>query len=251
MTNKILIAGNWKMNPLRLNEAEALFNSLRRQIRDKKGAEVAVCPPFVYISKLKFQNSKIKLGGQDCFWEEKGAFTGEISPKMLKNLGCTYVILGHSERRAHIGETNEIILKKLKTSLKFGLKPILCIGENKEQKKEGETFDVLMEQIKNTLAKLPNIKATNVVIAYEPVWAIGTGDNCPANEAMAVLMFIKKQLLKLFSKRIVEKILILYGGSVNSKNAKQYIDAGFDGLLVGSSSLKPGEFALIVKNCRR
>lgn len=249
MPKKPLIAGNWKMNPLTLNEAEVLFNSIKKQTKREKNTEIVICPPFIYLANIKkLLNSNIKLGAQDCFLQEKGAFTGEVSPKMLKNIGCNYVILGHSERRTKMEEKDEIILEKLKSALKFNLNPILCIGERKEEKKEGDTFEVLREQIKNSIGKLSNSKARDVIIAYEPVWAIGTGDNCPPNEAMTVLMFIKKQLMKIISKKAAEKNLILYGGSVNSNNAKCYMEAGFDGLLVGGSSLKPGDFAKIIKD---
>lgn len=254
MVKKILIIGNWKCNPVLFREAKAFFNSLKKQLKDKKdlkNTKVVVCPPFIYLETIKrySNNKKIKLGAQNCFWREKGPFTGEISPLMLKNIGCNYVILGHSERREYMGETDEIILDKLKSALKNHLKPILCIGEEKEKRKRGETFDILKEQIKNTVSKLSQSQIIDVVIAYEPVWAIGTGNNCQPNEAMTVLMFIRKELLKLFSKRIVNRVLILYGGSVNSKNAKSYIDVGFDGLLVGGASLKPGEFTRIIKTC--
>ncbi len=238
---KKIIIGNWKCNPSSLEEAKAFFSSFQKNVKTKEGTEVALCPPFIYISELrKIAGQKIKIGAQNCFWEDGGAFTGEISPKMLKNLGCNYIILGHSERREIFKENDDVILAKIKSVLKVGLTPILCIGEKKEERGAGDTFNILRSQIKKTLGELSNSRVTNMIIAYEPIWAIGTGDNCPPNEAMTVLMFIKKELMRLFSKRVSEKIPILYGGSVNSKNAFCYIEAGFNGLLVGGASLKPG-----------
>lgn len=252
MAKKLLVA-NWKMNPDTVDSADHLFDAVLKGINEDLNAEVVICPPFIYLERLKSKNKKLKknvnLGAQDCFWEEKGAFTGEISPTMLKNIRCHYVILGHSERRDFFAETDEMILQKTKKALQVGLKPILCIGEKGEEKESGETFDVLKNQIQNVVGKLPKYQLANLSIAYEPIWAIGTGENCPANEAMTVLMFIKKELLKILSKNIVDRIMILYGGSVNSKNAKCYIDAGFDGLLVGGASLKPGDFVEMIKTC--
>lgn len=247
---KKLIVANWKCNPTDSNSAENIFNSVAKKIKKNQNTEVIICPPFVYLSKLKAKNKTKKtvyFGAQDCFWEERGAFTGEISPLMLKNLGCNYVILGHSERRKYMKETDEIILKKIKKSLKVGLRPIFCIGERKNEKEEGITFDVLRGQLKNVIGELPKNKLLNITVAYEPVWSIGTGDSCPPNEAMSVLMFIKKELLKMFPKNIVDRVAILYGGSVNDKNAKDYIDGGFDGLLIGGVSLRANEFVKIVK----
>jgi len=255
----ILIVGNWKMNPESQEGAEALFVSLLNGLNkvDTRFSEVVICPPFVYldkfskmISRKKVEKNKIRLGAQNCFWEESGAFTGEISPKMLKSFGCGYVILGHSERREYLRETDEDIFKKMKASLKLGLKTILCIGEKEEEREEEMTFEVLKNQLHKTIGELSRSdKITNIIIAYEPVWAIGTGKDCPVNEAMSVLTFIKKELLKIFPLKTGERIKILYGGSVNSKNCKGYIENGFNGLLVGGASLKPSEFLGIIKNC--
>jgi len=243
-----LIVGNWKMNPKNSVEAENLFQEIKKGIKNtcyKQGqrTEVVICPPFIYLSKLQFKTDNIKVGAQNCFWEKKGAFTGEISPLQLKSLGVKYVILGHSERRQYLGETNEMIAKKLNAVLEAHLLPILCIGETKEERTAEKTADVLKTQLENALQP-----TYNLVIAYEPVWAIGTGDFCPPDEALTNLMFIKKQLLKLLPQKTADKIKILYGGSVNSKNAKDYIDVGFNGLLVGGASLKAGEFIKIVKS---
>jgi triosephosphate isomerase len=211
---KKIIIGNWKMNPNSLAEAKRLFDAVKK-------TKAVICPPFVYLSKFKYKF----LGAQDCFWEQGGAYTGEVSPKMLRDLGVKYVIIGHSERRA-LGETEEIIEKKLRAVLKVGLIPILCVGEKKG------------ENARKVINKQLNGNLKGVIIAYEPIWAIGTGNFCSAEKANKIREFIKQ---KIDNK-------ILYGGSVNSKIAKDYIDVGFDGLLVGGASLDAKEFIKIVKN---
>ena len=223
---KKLIIANWKMNPDNQKGAKLLFDLIRKGIKNvcpelNRRVEVVICPPFVYLEKLNFQleTKSLKLGGQNCFWEEAGAYTGEISPKMLKDLGVEYVIIGHSERRKYLKETNEIISKKIKAILKAGLKPILCIDKPSQAERP-----------------LSSLSDNNVILAYEPVFAIGTGKPCSIEKA----------------KKIREKIsadFVLYGGSVNSQNVNDYIEkAGFQGLLVGSASLNPKEFIKIVKN---
>jgi triosephosphate isomerase len=234
-----LIVANWKCNPTTLKEANFLFNSIRKGLRNFKNIEVVICPPFIYLPIV--HRSPFKLGAQDCFWEEKGAFTSQISPLMLKDLGCEYVIIGHSERRA-LGETDEMINKKLKAVIKAKLRPILCIGETEKERKKGKTFQVLKSQIKKALSGISSftVHRSKFIFAYEPVWAIGTGNPCQPKEAKEVLEFLRKKL---------KNIPILYGGSVNSKNAKDYIEVGFNGLLVGGASLNPKEFIEIVKSC--
>jgi len=203
---KHLIVANWKMNPSTLEEAKNIFNQVK-----ETGA--VICPPFVYLSVLGAN------GAQDCSWESGGAFTGEISPQMLKDLGVEYVILGHSERRKYQKETNELIEKKFKAALSAGLKPILCIDQ---------------------ISQLPKDIKNGFVVAYEPLFAIGTGKACPPEKAEKIRMAVKKAL--------GERVLVLYGGSVNSQNTEDYIKkAHFDGLLVGGASLKPQEFIDIVK----
>ena len=219
-----LIIANWKCNPKTLAEAKKLFNAV-------KNTKAVICPPFVYLPFLKYEF----LGAQDCHYEQSGAFTGEVSPKMLKDLGCKYVIIGHSERRIHFKETDEMINKKLKAALKVGLIPILCIGE-----KKGENVQkVISNQLKKDLANIPKKDLAKIIIAYEPVWAIGTGDFCKPEKAKKALNFIKNKL---------PNNKVLYGGSVNSKIAENYTKIGFDGLLVGSASLNSKEFVKIIKN---
>jgi len=217
---KPLIVANWKCNPTTLKGAKLLFDSVKKEIKNIKNIEVVLCPPFIYLPILTVhrQVMNIKLGAQDCFWKQQGAFTGEISPLMLKDLGCQYVIIGHSERRA-LGETDEMINKKIRAALKSKLKPILCIDK--------------ISQIKKDLK-------TEIIIAYEPLFAIGTGKPCSIEKA-------KKMRTSLIRFKTV-----LYGGSINSENAKDYMEkAGFQGLLVGGASLEPKEFIQIVKNVSR
>jgi len=244
---KPLIVANWKMNPQTLTEAKQLFNSVKKGLKNIKNAcpglsrrvEVVICPPFVYLPQLQTTNYKLlKLGAQDCSWKKKGAFTGEISPSMLKNLGCKYVIIGHSERRK-LGETDEMINKKIKAALKIKLKPILCIGETEKERKEGKTSEVLRNQLKKALNNLTIKQFNNLTIAYEPVWAIGTGNPCDPLEAKKALLFLRN---------FFKKQLILYGGSVNSKNAIPYIKkAQFQGFIIGGASLRAKEFIEILK----
>lgn len=225
---KPLIIANWKMNPSTIKEAKELFSGFKK-------LDAVICPPACFLnSKILPSDKKFALGAQNCHWEEKGPFTGEISPKTLKSLGVEYVIVGHSERRSHFQETDEMINKKLKAALKFGLIPILCIGE-----KEGEDAKMIVEkQIAEDLKEILKTEAGKIIIAYEPVWAIGTGDFCEPQKAKNVLNLIKEKINN----------IVLYGGSVNSKISADYIKVGFDGLLVGGASLDAEEFIKIVKN---
>ncbi len=224
---KPLIVANWKCNPTSLAEAKRLFNYVEKGVKNFKNVEVVICPPFPYLPMVGMASqSGVKLGGQDVFWEEKGAFTGEVSPLMLKNLGCQYVIIGHSERRRNFKETDKMVNKKLKAALKIGLRPILCIEKVSMVKKDIRGIS------KNELKK--------IILAYEPAWAIGTGKPCSIEKA--------KKMNSLFRK-ILNKNVLLYGGSVNSQNARDFIKkAKFQGLLIGGASLNPQEFIKIVKN---
>ncbi|MCD6500547.1 triose-phosphate isomerase [bacterium] len=249
---RTLIVANWKMNPTSLKKAKLLFNLIKRGVKNIKNVEVVICPPFVYLERFKVQGTRFKLGAQDCFWQEKGAFTGEVSPQMLKDFGVKYIILGHSERRQILRETDEMIAKKLKKVLQLNLKPILCVGETKKEKQKGETFKILKAQLEKDLKSILNLKSgiLNLTIAYEPIWAIGTGNPCSVDDALTAILFIRKVISKIFSPKVANKIRILYGGSVNSKNADEYLrEENINGLLVGGASLKPREFAKIVKTC--
>ena len=268
---KILVIANWKMNPQTLQEAKQLFNLVKRGVRNIKNAEIVICPPFVFLSNIQYPISNIKLGAQNVFWEKEGAYTGEVSPIMLKDLGCQYVIIGHSERRKYFNETDEIVSKKLKSVLGVGLTPILCIGETQEQRDRGETDRILRKQIEGALKDVSKFKIQNskFSIAYEPIWAIGTGRPCDVEEAQKIGLLIRKIISrlyintlanqgsrakrevltsKIYNQTISKNIRLLYGGSVNSKNAAGYIkEAGLQGLLVGGASLKAKEFIKIVK----
>ncbi len=231
---KPLIAANWKMNPVLQKEAENIFEGIKKGVKNAT-SEVVVCPPFIYLEKLK----GLALGAQNIYFEEKGAFTGEISGEMLRDLGVEYVIIGHSERRKYFGETDETVNKKIKKALEFGLKIIFCIGETAEERDAGKKNEVLQRQIQQGLKDVVDIE--NVNVAYEPVWAIGTGNNCSVQETKESIDFIRK-----FVKQDTR---ILYGGSVKSENSGEYIkSAGANGLLVGGSSLNAEEFVKIVKS---
>jgi len=246
---KPLIVANWKMNPISQKAASQLFGSLKRGLKNVRKTEVVVCPPFVYLSGNRL--TSFKLGAQDCFWQDKGAFTGEISPQMLKDLGVSYVILGHSERRQIMGETDEMVNKKIREVLKLKLLPIVCVGETARERKRGETFQVLKREIREGLKKVPKSQMSKVVMAYEPIWAIGTGNPCSTDDALTAILFIRKVISQIFGMAVAKKIRILYGGSVNSKNAGDYLgEDGIDGLLVGGASLNPKEFLKIVRIAR-
>lgn len=248
---KPLIVANWKMNPKSLKEAKQLFNSVKKEIKNFKKVEVVICPPFIYIPTFQQTNNPtIKLGAQDCFWEKGGAYTGEVSPSMLKNLGCNYVIIGHSERRKHFKETDDMINKKIKTALITKINPIFCLGETIEERKGGKTQKVLKKQL---ISGFKNISKSLILnskfsIAYEPLWAIGTGNPCDFKEAQKINLFLRKFIAQIFNNKLAKKIRIIYGGSVNSKNASFYIkEAKMNGLLVGGASLDAKEFIEIIK----
>ncbi len=252
---KPLIIANWKCNPTTLKAAKGLFNSIQKGLRDVKKAKVVICPPFIYLSNLKISKSQnLVLGVQNVFWEQKGAFTGEISPQMLKDLGCQYVIVGHSERRKHLNETDEMINKKIKALVKAKLQPIFCVGESEEERKKGQTIQILKSQIEKGLKEISRKEIKNIVLTYEPIWAISTSTNrkdCPPEEAQMMSLLLRKILAKKYGRGGVNRTPILYGGNVNSKNIRLYIDeAQMDGVLVGGASLGSKEFLKIVKIAR-
>ncbi len=220
---KRFIIANWKCNPTTLALAKKLFISVQKGLKNIGNSQVIICPPFVYLQELLKFKKELKFGAQNCCWEEKGAFTGEVSPKMLKDLGCQYVILGHSEKRKYSCESNSLINKRIKSAIKQGLKPILCIDS--------------ISQIKPCLK---GVSKRNVIIAYEPIWAIGTGKT-PSFKQAEVFNNKMKKALGL-------KTIILYGGSVSIKNVKGFINqSGFDGVLLGGASLRAKEFMSIVQ----
>jgi triosephosphate isomerase len=248
---RIIIAGNWKMNKTR-SEAIDLANAIKRGVYDIEDIEIALCPPFTSLGDVReiITGSVLKLGAQDCYWEREGAFTGEVSAPMLKDAGCEYVIIGHSERRQFFGETNETVNKKARAVLKEGLKPIVCVGEKLEERTAGRTFDVVKDHVLNSLAGFSKDDMLRTVIAYEPVWAIGTGVNATKEQAQEVHAYIRGLLKQAFGADIAKAVRIQYGGSVKPENIKELVSQeDVDGALVGGASLKSDSFVAIIKNC--
>ena len=249
MAKKRMIAGNWKMNNT-IEQAKTLLGELKPLIADNKKTEVVICVPFTAIAAAKkaAKGSKIKIGAQNISWEAKGAFTGEISAEMLLEVGAEYVIVGHSERRQMFGETNETVNKRALMALKSGLKPIICIGETDYERSIGKTNVVLRAQLQDALQSIDDAQMANIVIAYEPVWAIGTGKNATADDAEATIKFIRKLVVEFYDNKIAKNLRILYGGSMNGKNCAELLERNdIDGGLIGGASLKAAEFAGIVK----
>ncbi len=245
--SKKLIVANWKCNPLTLNESIKIFKAINSKYKNPTKAEVVICPPNIFLKNLLALKTKLKIGAQNCFWEEKGAYTGEVSAVMLRNMGCQFVIIGHSERRKINKETNEEINKKIIVALKNKLIPILCIGENREEREHELTFDVLEKQIKEGIANLEKTEIAKIVFAYEPIWSIGSGNSADPEQIKEVKNFIIDLLSKKIGKENISKIKILYGGSVNGENTRAYFtEAEMNGVLVGGASLKPEEFAKII-----
>ena len=237
------------MNPVKLVEAKKILAALIKEAGSAKNieTEIIICPPFLWLSDLaaEFKNKRsLAFGAQNCHWELSGAYTGEVSAAMLAEMGTKYVILGHSERRQFMGETDAIVNLKIKTVLKTELRPILCVGE-----KDGEEMNLVVEeQLNKDLMGLNVNQMREIIIAYEPVWAIGTGRPCLPDNALSATLFIKRILTKLYSRFLAEKTPVLYGGSVEAKNAFDYIKiANMDGLLVGGASLEVEEFIKIIK----
>jgi len=243
------IAGNWKMNKT-VKEAVDLVTNLKALLSNVEGVEVAVAPPYpaLYAVGRALQGSFIHLAAQNLFWEERGAFTGEVSAPMLKDVGCEYVIVGHSERRQYFGETDETVNRRLKAALAHGLKPIFCVGETLKDREEGKTFSVVETQLEGGLKGLTEDALSQCVVAYEPVWAIGTGKTATPEQAQKVHRFIREKLTKLYSKGVAEALRIQYGGSVTPENVKGLMEQeDIDGALVGGASLKAEAFADIVR----
>ncbi len=241
-----LIAGNWKMNTT-VSEAIELVNEMRRGLDEIDGADKVICPPFVSLAPVGelIKGSSIKLGAQNMHFEHKGAYTGEISPLMIADL-CEFVIIGHSERRQYFNETGEIVNKKVRVALAVGLKPILCIGERLEENEAGRTEEVVTEQLRSSLAGIDF--SDDLVMAYEPIWAIGTGKAATGEQANRTIGFIRYRVSQLFGESTAQEIRILYGGSVTAANTAEFMQQPeIDGALVGGASLKAAEFLSIVK----
>jgi len=263
MPRKPFIAGNWKMNKT-IGEGIALVEELKSMLGDVKGVDVAVCPTFVCLAKVgkKIRDTSITLGGQCCFWKDSGAWTSQIAPEMLADVGCKWVIVGHSETRgrfgtvddelgrvlSYFGERDETVNLKAKAAFAAGLTPIIACGELLSERQAGKTDAVIVEQMKTDLAGLTNEQAAKMVIAYEPVWAIGTGQVCDADEADRVCGVIRRVVADMYGQEIADGVRIQYGGSVKPDNAHELLHKpNIDGALVGGASLKASDFAAIVK----
>ena len=252
MTERIpLIAGNWKMN-LTLLEAASLVKSIREGIRDLDGVDVLVAPPFTALATVKgiIGDAKILLAAQNMHWEHSGAYTGEISPLMLLEAGCTHVILGHSERRTHFQETDGMIDVKANAAVHLGLIPIICIGETLQEREEGQTFGVVQKQLERSLKSFRDNKTlpSSTILAYEPVWAIGTGRTATPDQAQEVHHFVREWIAETFGRETADLIRILYGGSVKPDNVKDLMSMkDIDGALVGGASLKAESFIPLIK----
>lgn len=246
---KPIIAGNWKMNKT-VKKAVDFVTELKKHFIGYSSVEIVICPPFTALSEVAkiIEGSTIKLGAQNMYWESVGAFTGEISPLMLTDLGCEYVIIGHSERRQIFNETNEIINMKLKSASTYRLKPIFCVGENIEEREAGKAEDVVYEQLSKGLADLSKDDVSKMVIAYEPIWAIGTGKTATSEDANAIHLFIRRIIGNLYNKQLASEIRIQYGGSVRPDNIDELMSqSDIDGALVGGASLDTGSFVRIAK----
>jgi len=233
-------------------ESIELVNLLKRSVVDINDVEIVVCPPFTSLSDVRdlIIDTNIKLGAQDCYWQSEGAFTGEISCPMLKSAGCEYVIIGHSERRQFFGETNETVNNKAKAVLAAQMKPIICVGEKLADRQAGKTFDVIKDHVTNSLAGITKDQMLKIVIAYEPVWAIGTGVNATKEQAEEVHKYIRDLLKKMYDAETAGAVRIQYGGSVKPENIRELIaEEDVDGALVGGASLKADSFTNIIKGC--
>ncbi|MFZ2958282.1 MAG: triose-phosphate isomerase [Candidatus Ozemobacteraceae bacterium] len=248
MSRRPLIAANWKMHKVSA-EAKAFMTALLPKISGVNDRDVLICPPFPLIIPVDDarKGSAVLLGAQNMYFEEKGAFTGEVSAPMLKDLHCEFVILGHSERRWVFGETDELINKKTIAAISAGLIPILCVGEKLEEREKNMTEQTVLNQLDKNLKDVPESAVASMVIAYEPVWAIGTGRNASTKDAKDAIVLIREFVHSRFGGASAEKVRILYGGSVKSENMRQYMNQeGIDGALVGGASLDPESFAKLI-----
>ena len=244
---KKVIAGNWKMNMLP-NEAMAMISNLAPLVKDAD-SEVVLCVPYtdLFYSLLTAQGTNIKIGAQNMHFEEKGAYTGEISGKMLKSIGVEYVIIGHSERRQYFAETDETVNKKLKAAFANDLKPIVCVGETLEERESGKAFEIITNQTQKALDGLTDEQVASTIIAYEPVWAIGTGKTATSEDANEACKKIREKIAKIYGQNVADRVIIQYGGSMKPENAKELLEmSDIDGGLIGGASLKAESFEKIV-----
>ena len=244
---KKVIAGNWKMNMLP-NEAISMITELATLVKDTEN-EVVLCVPYtdLFYSLLTAQGTNIKIGAQNMHYEAKGAYTGEVSGAMLKSIGVEYVIIGHSERRQYFNETDETVNKKIKAAFENNLKPIVCVGESLEQREKGIAFEIITDQIQKALEGLTEEQVQNTIIAYEPIWAIGTGKTATKEDANEACKKIREKIAKTYGQNVAERVIIQYGGSMKPENAKELLEmSDIDGGLIGGASLKAESFSKIV-----
>ena len=254
MTRKPLMAGNWKMNKT-IGEAVVLAQDISNQYESRWDAcDVVVCPPFVDLKPAKtvfdFDRVPVGVGAQNVYWEEKGAFTGEVSVPMLKEIGCGWCIIGHSERRGYFGETNEDVNKKAKALIAAGIKPIICVGESLAVRDSGETLEFVTAQVRAAFAGIDAGQAADCVVAYEPIWAIGTGRTATPEQAQEVCAAIRETLAELFGAETSQAMRVLYGGSMNPGNVELLVaQPDIDGGLIGGAALEASSFVQLIKAC--
>ena len=253
MGRRILIAGNWKMNKT-ATEAAALVTEIKRDVFDIDNVDILVCPPFTALAVVGdvVRDSNVSLGAQNMYFEDKGAYTGEISTAMLKDCGCTHVIIGHSERRTIFNESDETINKKVKKALEAGLISILCIGEKLEEREANKTFEVITNQLEGDLAGIDSDNIKKIIIAYEPVWAIGTGKTATSEQAQEAHAFIRNLIKEKYDSVVADGIIILYGGSMKPANVEELVSQpDVDGGLIGGASLEAASFVELVKKSNK
>ena len=244
---KKVIAGNWKMNMLP-NETISMISELEPMVKDTEN-EVVLCVPYtdLFYALLTAQGTNIKIGAQNMHFEEKGAYTGEISAKMLKSIGVEYVIIGHSERRQYFAETDETVNKKIKAAFANELKPIVCVGETLDQRESGKAFEIITTQTEKALDGLTDEQVANTIIAYEPIWAIGTGKTATSEDANEAIKQIREKICQKYGQNVAQRVIIQYGGSMKPSNAKELLEmSDIDGGLIGGASLKATDFSQIV-----
>jgi len=253
MGRRILIAGNWKMNKT-ATEAAALVTEIKRDVFDVDNVDILVCPPFTALAVVGdvIRDSNVSLGAQNMYFEDKGAYTGEVSTTMLKDCGCTHVIIGHSERRTIFNESDETINKKVKKALEANLIPVLCIGEKLKEREANKTFEVITNQLEGDLADIDSDNMKKIIVAYEPVWAIGTGKTATSEQAQEAHAFIRNLIKEKYDSGVADGIIILYGGSMKPANVEELISQpDVDGGLIGGASLEAASFVELVKKSNK
>ncbi len=253
MKRKIVIAGNWKMHKTN-SEAQQLANQIRMKTTDINKTGIIICPPYTALTLVSdvIKDTRIALGAQDVFWEKEGAFTGAVSAGMIRSAGAGYAIVGHSERRQYFGDNDETVNKKIKAALDHGLKAIMCVGESLEQREEGVTRDVVARQIRGGLKDFKAADMDHVIVAYEPIWAIGTGKTATSDQAQEVHHNIRKLIREMFGDTTADALIIQYGGSVKPENAEMLLkQEDIDGALVGGACLKADSFSAIIHTAEK